>query len=209
MSTFRELATTDQNAESLTAELNRIYQRAQEETLALLQSRPTEPYISPVREWMKATQLAEDWQLYNHKNEMTTAGILKVLKWAKWSPDQFPLPHAYMGDLLRFNRDEVTCHTFSTRLRANGVHEWDIRDLLGHASVRMTSVYTHQTPANLCQAVKTLGQTKLGKGREIQMEERMISWDHVIRQTRRYRVTVLTSRPRKSRTFKIAPIFAP
>jgi len=52
---------------------------------------------------------------------------------------------------------------FATRLRANGVHEWDIRDLLGHASVRMTSVYTHQTPTNLCKAVNTLGQTKLGK----------------------------------------------
>ncbi len=61
---------------------------------------------------------------------------------------------------LRFHD---TRHTFATRLRANGVHEWDIRDLLGHTSVRMTSVYTHQTPANLCQAVNTLGQTKLGK----------------------------------------------
>jgi hypothetical protein len=61
---------------------------------------------------------------------------------------------------LRFHE---TRHTFATRLRANGVHEWDIRDLLGHASVSMTSVYTHQTPANLCKAVNTLGQTKLGK----------------------------------------------
>ena len=61
---------------------------------------------------------------------------------------------------LRFHD---TRHTFATRLRANGVHEWDIRDLLGHASVRMTSVYTHQTPANLCKAVNMLGQTKLGK----------------------------------------------
>ncbi|MBA2705430.1 MAG: tyrosine-type recombinase/integrase [Blastocatellia bacterium] len=56
-----------------------------------------------------------------------------------------------------------TRHTFATRLRANGVHGRDIRDLLGHTSVRMTSVYTHQTPANLCHAVNTLGQTKLGK----------------------------------------------
>jgi integrase len=61
---------------------------------------------------------------------------------------------------LRFHD---TRHTFATRLRANGVHEWDIRDLLGHASVRMTSVYTHQTPANLCQAVNTLTNAKLGK----------------------------------------------
>jgi hypothetical protein len=61
---------------------------------------------------------------------------------------------------LRFHD---TRHTFATRLRANGVHEWDIRDLLGHESVKMTSVYTHQTPENLCKAVNTLGQTKLGK----------------------------------------------
>jgi hypothetical protein len=61
---------------------------------------------------------------------------------------------------LRFHD---TRHTFATRLRANGVHEWDIRDLLGHTTTRMTSVYTHQTPANLCQAVNTLTQTKLGK----------------------------------------------
>jgi hypothetical protein len=104
MSTFRELTTTDQNLERLAAELNRIYERAQEETLALLQSGPTEQVFLTTREWMNATQLAEYWQLYNDKNEPTTAGILK---WAKRPPEQFPLLHAYMGDLLRFNRDEV------------------------------------------------------------------------------------------------------
>jgi integrase len=61
---------------------------------------------------------------------------------------------------LRFHD---TRHTFATRLRANGIHEWDIRDLLGHASARMTSVYTHQTPANLCKAVNTLEAKKAGK----------------------------------------------
>jgi integrase len=61
---------------------------------------------------------------------------------------------------LRFHD---TRHTFATRLRANRVHEWDIRDLLSHASVRMTSVYTHLTPINLRQAVNSLGQTKTGK----------------------------------------------
>ncbi len=61
---------------------------------------------------------------------------------------------------LRFHD---TRHTFATRLRANGVHEWDIRDLLGHTTTRMTSVYTHQTPANLRHAVTTLGQSKPGR----------------------------------------------
>ena len=104
MSTFQDLVTTEHNVERLVAELNRIYERAQEETLALLRSRPTEQVIPPAHEWMNATQLAEYWQLYNDKNEPTTAGILK---WSKRPADQFPLPHAYMGDLLRFNRDEV------------------------------------------------------------------------------------------------------
>ncbi len=90
--------------EDLAAQVVRINQRAQNETLALIQSQPTEKIVAPARESMSATQLAEYWQLYNDKNEPTTAGILK---WAKRVPDQFPLPHAYMGDLLRFNREEV------------------------------------------------------------------------------------------------------
>ncbi len=90
--------------EELVTQVSRIYERAQNETLALIQSRPAEKIDTPVKEWMSATQLAEYWQLCNEKNEPTTAGILK---WSKRPPDQFPLPHAYMGDLLRFNRDEV------------------------------------------------------------------------------------------------------
>jgi hypothetical protein len=83
----------------LAEEIVRIYQRAQTETLSLIQSRAEQTAVLPAREWMSATQLAEYWQLYNDKNEPTTAGILK---WSKRPPDQFPLPHAYMGDLLRF-----------------------------------------------------------------------------------------------------------
>lgn len=104
MSTFRDLATSDHNSEELALQVARIYERAQIETLALLQSRPPEKIIAPVGEWMSAPQLAEYWQLYNDKNEPTTAGILK---WSKRPAEQFPLPHAYMGDLLRFNRVEV------------------------------------------------------------------------------------------------------
>jgi hypothetical protein len=42
--------------------------------------------------------------LHDDKGEPTVAGIIK---WPKRPPNQFPLPHAYMGDLLRFHRDEV------------------------------------------------------------------------------------------------------
>ena len=92
------------SGEDLAEQVARIYQRAQSETLALIQSRPAEPRTAPLPEWLSPTQLAEYWQLYNDKNEPTTAGILK---WSKRPSDRFPLPHAYMGDLLRFNREEV------------------------------------------------------------------------------------------------------
>ncbi len=105
MNSFPHAKTNGQTTEqALAEEVVRIYQRAQTETLALIQSRPAEMAGASARDWMSAMQLAEYWQLYNDKNEPTTAGILK---WSKRRPDQFPLPHAYMGDLLRFNRSEV------------------------------------------------------------------------------------------------------
>ena len=91
--------------DNLLDQVSRIYERAHDEVLTLLRSHePAERPVTPLREWMSATQLAEYWQLYNENNEPTIAGILK---WAKRPADKFPLPHAYMGDLLRFNRDEV------------------------------------------------------------------------------------------------------
>ena len=51
---------------------------------------------------MTAKQLADYWQIFNGKGEPTTAGILK---WAKRETN--PLPHAYLGDLIRFHREEV------------------------------------------------------------------------------------------------------
>ena len=91
--------------DELLTQVARVCERTKDELLMLLRSHesPTNP-ITPPRDWMSATQLAEYWQLYNDKNEPTTAGILK---WSKRPADQFPLPHAYMGDLLRFNRIEV------------------------------------------------------------------------------------------------------
>ena len=90
--------------EQLVTQVVRIYERAKDETLALLQSAPARETPAKTQEWMSAIQLAEYWQIFNDKNEPTTAGILK---WVKRPPDQFPLPHAYMGDLLRFNRKDV------------------------------------------------------------------------------------------------------
>ncbi len=46
--------------------------------------------------------------------------------------------------------------TFATRLRANGVHEYDIQDLLGHAKPGVTKVYARATLAVLEDAVNKL-----------------------------------------------------
>lgn len=83
-----------------------ICDRAKHELLGIVAALPVSAEVmsAPAQEWMTAIQLAEYWQLYNKDGEPTTAGILK---WAKRSPDEFPLPHAYMGDMMRFNRDEA------------------------------------------------------------------------------------------------------
>ena len=91
-------------ADELAERVARICERTRSEVLELLQSQPTEKAVLLMPDWMSAVQLAQYWQLYNDKNEPTTAGILK---WSRRPLDQFPLPHAYMGDLLRFNREEV------------------------------------------------------------------------------------------------------
>ena len=98
------MSKSDYIADELADRVARICERTRSEVLELLQSQPAEKAVVPVPDWMSAVQLAQYWQLYNDKNEPTTAGILK---WSKRPLDQFPLPHAYMGDLLRFNREEV------------------------------------------------------------------------------------------------------
>jgi hypothetical protein len=91
-------------ADELAERVARICERTRSEVLELLQSQPAEKAVVLMPDWMSAVQLAQYWQLYNDKNEPSTAGILK---WSRRPLDQFPLPHAYMGDLLRFNREEV------------------------------------------------------------------------------------------------------
>ena len=93
----------DQN---LKEKLARLFDRTTYEAMALLLAQP-DPEIAqaePMLEWMTATQLARYWQIINAEGEPTTAGIMK---WAKRCENEHPLPHAYMGDLLRFNRAEV------------------------------------------------------------------------------------------------------
>jgi hypothetical protein len=86
-------------------QITHICERARQELQTLIAPQPsTSPPATTSAEWMTASQLAEYWHLHNDKGEPTIAGIIK---WTKRPQDEFPLPHAYMGDLLRFNRDEV------------------------------------------------------------------------------------------------------
>lgn len=87
-------------------QVNQICDRTRHEIVALLLSVPTAVKGSiPLPEWMTARQLAEYWQLYND-GEPATAGIMK---WARRPADQFPLPHARMGDMTRFRREDADC----------------------------------------------------------------------------------------------------
>ena len=83
-----------------------VIDRATQEAIALLlaEGETEKPSVEPTPEWMTATQLARYWQLVNANGEPTTAGIVK---WARRSDGEHPLPHAYIGDLLRFHRDEA------------------------------------------------------------------------------------------------------
>lgn len=95
----------DQNLH-LKDKLANVIDRAKQGAIALLlaQGETEKPSVEPTPEWMTATQLARYWQLVNSNGEPTTAGIMK---WARRSENEHPLPHAYMGDLLRFHRNEV------------------------------------------------------------------------------------------------------
>ena len=95
----------DQNLD-LKEKLSRVLDRATHEAIALVLALPEseKPPAAEMPKWMTATQLARYWQLVNAKGEPTTAGIVS---WVKRAENDHPLPHAYMGDLLRFNRDEV------------------------------------------------------------------------------------------------------
>src|SRR5258706_1865118 len=99
------LTMIDQNLD-LREKLTQVLDRATQDAIALLLAqREVESLpVEPTPEWMTASQLARYWQLVNGNGETTTAGIIK---WARRSENEHPLPHAYMGDLLRFHRDDV------------------------------------------------------------------------------------------------------
>jgi len=47
-------------------------------------------------------------------------------------------------------------HTFATRLSEQGVHPFDIKELVGHKTLSVTANYAHGTPDAMRQAVNRL-----------------------------------------------------
>src|SRR5437016_8621267 len=91
----------------LEQKISLAFDRTRHELLALILSQhedKSDVVVDPTPDWMSASQLARYWQLVNSEGEPTTAGIMK---WAKRTEDEHPLPYACMGDLLRFKREEV------------------------------------------------------------------------------------------------------
>ena len=86
--------------------LMRLFSCMTDEAIELisLQSESNTAAVDPLPDWMTASQLARYWQLVNGSGEPITAGIMK---WTKRAENEHPLPHACMGDLLRFKREEV------------------------------------------------------------------------------------------------------
>lgn len=62
--------------------------------------------IQPLPVWMTETQLAEYWQLRNKDGEIT---VHSIRTWTARPADEHPLPCANMGELRRYNREEVDC----------------------------------------------------------------------------------------------------
>jgi hypothetical protein len=94
------------NDSNLKAELTDAFERMTQDVIALVMSHSDVEKSSPERpaDWMTAAQLARYWQLVNASGEPIIAGIMK---WTKRAENEHPLPHACMGDLLRFKREEV------------------------------------------------------------------------------------------------------
>jgi len=90
----------------LREKLTHAFEHMTQEVIALVQAHCDIGTRSPepLPEWMTAAQLARYWQLVNATGEPITAGIMK---WTKRAENEHPLPHACMGDLLRFRREEV------------------------------------------------------------------------------------------------------
>jgi len=90
----------------LKQKLSQLFDRTTLDAIALVIAESPRDLVEaePLLDWMTASQLARYWQLVNAEGEPSTAAIMK---WTKRAETDHPLPHACMGDLLRFHREDV------------------------------------------------------------------------------------------------------
>ena len=76
------------------------------------------------------------------------------------------------AEIVNFHYHDLR-HTFATRLRAAGVHEYDIADLLGHSTTRtdtrgsaVTRGYAHGVPSRLREAIELLCTSNVAEFRK-------------------------------------------
>ncbi len=90
--------------------------------------------------------------------EVETSPRLFVRKNGKWitSNDAYKVVHDYMSQVstLKKRSPHVLRHTFASTLLNNGADIYAVKELLGHASLAATEIYTHSSFEHLLKTYK-------------------------------------------------------
>ncbi len=97
-----------------------------------------EQYMASVRQSFLKGGRSEYLFLTNRGGPMTRVGFWKIIK-----------KHAVAAGITKYITPHVLRHSFATHLLENGADIRSIQEMLGHASVATTQVYTHVTRDHL------------------------------------------------------------
>ncbi len=106
-----------------------------------------------IQKYIKVFSLTEQDQLFTNKqgNPLTRQGIRYILqKYALKSREKNP------GDFEGQAHPHLLRHSKATHLVNNGVNVYNVRDFLGHSSVKTTQVYLTSNPEVTRKAIKTV-----------------------------------------------------
>lgn len=110
-----------------------------------------EKYLEEARPKLRRPKYRNDFVFLNHHGQgLTRQGFWKILKGiAKESGIEKPItPHT-----LR--------HSFATHLLENGADLRSVQELLGHADISTTQIYTHVTKFAFERCLQTISPTRL------------------------------------------------